>query len=176
MIANAPFREQSKIAWRGGQAASASRFVAEERAIALTYDGSTYAVMMATPADLEDFGIGFTLTEGVAELADEISSIELVDCDSGVDVRMWLDENRTRSLAARRRLTIGPTGCGLCGIESLEQAGRAAPRVASDKTFRAGDLLDAVRALPPLQRLYQTTRAVHAAAFWQASTGIGPVR
>jgi FdhD protein len=176
MSADAAFRKHSKIAWRGGQAASASRFVADERAIALSYDGSTYAVMMATPADLEDFGIGFTLTEGVAEHADEISSIELADCDFGVEVRMWLDEDRTRYLAARRRATIGPTGCGLCGIESLEQAGRGVPRVASDKRFRARDPLDAVRALPPLQPLHQTTRAVHAAAFWQASTGIGPVR
>jgi len=176
MIADPTFRELPKIAWRGGQAAPASRFVAEERAVALTYDGSTYAVMMATPADLEDFGIGFTLTEGVAELADEISSIELVDCAGGVEVRMWLDAKRTRSLAARRRATIGPTGCGLCGIESLEQAGRAVPHVASDRTFRARDLLDAMRALPPLQGLHQTTQAVHAAAFWQASAGIGPVR
>ena len=176
MSASAAFRERPKLAWRGGRAASASRLVAEEKAVALTYGGSTYAVMMATPADLEDFGVGFTVTEGIVEHLDEVKSIELIDNDLGVEVRMWLDGNRTGSLAARRRATVGPAGCGLCGIESLEQAGRAAPAVASEVKFHARDLLDAMRALAPLQRLNQTTRAVHAAAFWRASGGIGQVR
>ena len=176
MTASAAFRETAKLAWRGGRAASAFRPVAEERAIALTYGGSTYAVMMATPADLEDFGIGFSITEGIVAHAGEIGSVELIDGDLGIEVRMWLAGDRTTSLAARRRAMVGPVGCGLCGIESLEQAGREAPKVVSDTTFHARDLLDAMRALAPLQRLNQTTRSVHAAAFWRPSIGIGPVR
>jgi FdhD protein len=176
MAASTAFRETAELAWRGGRAVSASRAIAEERAIALTYGGSTHAVMMATPADLEDFGIGFSITERIVAHAGEIGTIELIDGDLGVEVRMWLEGDRTASLAARRRAMVGPVGCGLCGIESLEQAGREAPKVVSDTIFRARDLLDAMRALAPLQRLNQITRSVHAAAFWRASTGIGAVR
>jgi FdhD protein len=89
---------------------------------------------------------------------------------------MWLEGDRTASLAARRRAMVGPVGCGLCGIESLEQAGREAPKVVSDTIFDARDLLDAMRALAPLQHLNQITRSVHGAAFWRASCGIGAVR
>jgi FdhD protein len=176
MIASAAFRERPKLAWRGGRAAPATRLVAEEKAVALTYSGSTYAVMMATPTDLEDLGIGFSITEGIVEQADGIGSIELIDSDLGVEVRMWLDGDRTASLTARRRATVGPVGCGLCGIESLEQAARTPPQVASETVFHACGLIDAMRALAPLQHLNQATRAVHAAAFWRPSVGIGLVR
>jgi FdhD protein len=176
MIASAAFRERPKLAWRDGRAGPASRLVAEEKAVALTYGGSTYAVMMATPSDLEDFGIGFSITEGIVEQAGEIASIELIAGHLGVEVRMWLEGDRTAWLAARRRATVGPVGCGLCGIESLEQAARTAPQVASETSFHACDLLDAMRALAPLQHLNQATRAVHAAAFWRPSAGIGVVR
>ncbi len=176
MIASAAFRERPKLAWRDGRAGPASRLVAEEKAVALTYGGSTYAVMMATPSDPEDFVIGFSITEGIVEQAGEIASIERIAGDLGVEVRMWLEGDRTASLAARRRATVGPVGCGLCGIESLEQAARTAPQVASETIFHACDLLDAMRALAPLQHLNQATRAVHAAAFWRPSAGIGVVR
>jgi FdhD protein len=150
--------------------------VAEEKGVALTYCGSTYAVMMATPADLEDFGIGFSITEGIVQRPDEIDSIELVESELGMEVRLWLGSHRADRLAARRRAIAGPVGCGLCGIESLEQAGATPRPVDSRARFYARDLLDAMRLLPPLQRLNQKTRAVHAAAFWRPSSGIGPVR
>ena len=170
------FTRHEEIAWRGGQAMPTSRLVAEETAVALSYNGSTHAVMMATPADLEDFGIGFTLTEGIVENVSDIESIELIPSELGIEVRMWLDGDRAASLAARRRAMSGPVGCGLCGIESLEQARRAPLRVTSDVTFSARDLLAAMQALAPLQILNQQTRSVHAAAFWHPSIGIGPVR
>ena len=170
------FTRHEEIAWRGGQATPTSRFVAEEVAIALSYNGSTHAVMMATPADLEDFGIGFTLTEGIVQRASEISSIELIPGELGIEVRMWLAGDRAASLAARRRSMSGPVGCGLCGIESLEQARRPPLRVAHNSTFHALDLLAAMQALGPLQTLNQQTRSVHAAAFWHPSSGICLVR
>ncbi|KRR22595.1 formate dehydrogenase accessory sulfurtransferase FdhD [Bradyrhizobium retamae] len=171
------FTRHWEIAWRGGQTKSTSRVVAEETAIALTYNGSTHAVMMGTPGDLEDFGIGFSLTEAIVERADEIRSIELIPNERGVEVRMWLDGGRATSLAARRRAISGPVGCGLCGIESLEQARRAPPKVEGrGVAFHARDLLGAMQALSPLQMLNQQTRSVHAAAFWHPRTGIGPVR
>jgi FdhD protein len=176
MTANRAFAERAGLRWHAGRAFSASRPVAEETGIALTFDGSTHAVMMATPADLKDFGIGFAVTEGIVARADEIRSLDLIETDLGVEVRMWLAEGRTASLMARRRAIAGPVGCGLCGIESLQQARRAVPRVRKGAMFAARDLLEAMRALPPLQELNQQTRAVHAAAFWQAGCGIGPVR
>lgn len=171
------FTRHSEIAWRGGQPRATSRLIAEETAIALTYNGSTHAVMMGTPADLEDFGIGFSLTEAIVRRRSEIRSIDLIPNELGVEVRMWLDGDRAASLAARRRAISGPVGCGLCGIESLEQARRAPSRV-QDRSivFRARDLLNAMQALSPLQTLNQHTRSVHAAAFWTPHTGIGPVR
>ncbi|TCU71217.1 FdhD protein [Bradyrhizobium sp. R2.2-H] len=171
------FTRHSEIAWRGGQTQSTSRLIAEETAIALTYNGSTHAVMMGTPADLEDFGIGFSLTEGIVRRRGEIRSIDLIPNELGVEVRMWLDGDCSASLAARRRAISGPVGCGLCGIESLEQARRAPSRVKEQNmVFRARDLLYAMQALSPLQTLNQHTRSVHAAAFWTPRTGVGPVR
>ena len=166
-----------EIAWRGGRTTSTSRLVAEESAIALTYNGSTHAVMMGTPADLEDFGVGFSLTEAIIDRASEISSIELVSNELGMEVRMWLDGDRAATLAARRRAISGPVGCGLCGIESLEQARRTPSRVGGRAiAFHARDLLNAMQALSPLQILNQHTRSVHAAAFWRPRTGIALVR
>ncbi|WP_085973493.1 MULTISPECIES: formate dehydrogenase accessory sulfurtransferase FdhD [Bradyrhizobium] len=177
MMTGSTFTRHREIAWRGGQMRSTSRLVAEETAIALTYNGSTHAVMMGTPADLEDFGIGFSLTEAIVGRRSEIRSVDLIPNELGVEVRMWLDGDRAASLAARRRSISGPVGCGLCGIESLEQARRAPSRV-KDRgvAFHAADLLDAMQALSPLQTLNRHTRSVHAAAFWTPRTGIGPVR
>ena len=170
------YTRHDEIAWRGGLATPSSRLVAEETAVALSYNGSTHAVMMATPADLEDFGIGFTLTEGIVQGARDIESIEVIPGELGIEVRMWLAGDRAAALAARRRAMSGPVGCGLCGIESLEQARRAPLRVSAGTEFPARDLLAAMQALSPLQLLNQQTRSVHAAAFWHPSTGIGPVR
>ena len=170
------FTLHDEIAWRGGHAALTSRLVAEETAVALSCNGSTHAVMMATPADLEDFGVGFTLTEGIVGRADDIESVELIPGELGVEVRIWLSGDHATELAARRRAMSGPVGCGLCGIESLDQARRRPPRVASRATFAARDLLAAMQSLAPLQSLNSKTKAMHAAAFWQPSVGIGPVR
>jgi FdhD protein len=171
------FSRHWEIAWRGGRTKPTSRLIAEEAAIALTYNGSTHAVMMGTPGDLEDFGIGFSLTEAIVERASEIRSIDLIPNDLGTEVRIWLDGDRASSLAARRRAISGPVGCGLCGIESLEQARRAPAQVKGlGVAFHARDLLGAMQALSPHQILNQQTRSVHAAAFWHPRTGIGPVR
>src|ERR1700751_2886660 len=92
--------EKGNFIWRGGVPLPSTRVVAEEKAVALTYCGSTYAVMMATPDDLEDFGRGFSITEGIVERSEEIDSIEVLGNDFGIEVRMWLHENRDRRLAS----------------------------------------------------------------------------
>jgi FdhD protein len=137
-------------------------------AIALVHDGSTTAVMMATPADLEDFGVGFSLSEGIVERPDEIAGMELAASDLGIEVRMWLTGEPSGRLAQRRRRLAGPTGCGLCGIESLAEATRRPRRFADEGELRipAEELAAAMVALERQQTLGRATRAVHAAGLW----------
>ena len=157
-------------------ASSGVRTLAEETPVALVHDGSTTAVMMASPADLEDFGIGFSLSEGVVQSADEIRDLDVVVSDLGVEVRMWLAADRTRELAARRRHQAGPTGCGLCGVESLASAVRLPPAVEGDIRFSPETIAKAVEGIYAGQALNRQTRAVHAAAFWDPDKGLVAIR
>lgn len=142
------------------------RVLPEEVAVALSFNGTTQAVMMATPADLEDFGVGFAVTEGIAS-PQEILSVEVEPVPRGLDVQIWLHPEAEARLSSRRRTMSGPVGCGLCGIDSIEQALREVPVVAPS-AFRMSpsQVLAAVAALPGEQRLHDATRAVHGAAFW----------
>jgi len=171
-----PVKRVPRIAWRGGEAAPGERAIPEETAIALTYNRVTHAVMMATPADLEDFGVGFSLSEGIVSRAGDIHDIEIAPSDDGIDVRMWLADERADSFTARRRYLAGPTGCGLCGVDSLAEAMRPPREVVSDFRVSAEALAAAIRALPAGQRLNRQTRAVHAAAYWEPGRGIVALR
>jgi len=142
------------------------RVLPEEVAVALSFNGTTQAVMMATPSDLEDFGHGFALTEGIAGPGD-ILSVEVEPLPRGYDVQVWLRPEAEARLAARRRTMSGPVGCGLCGIDSIDQALRDVPAVPpSGFRMTPAQVLTAVTALPGEQRLHDATRAVHGAAFW----------
>lgn len=140
--------------------------------VALVYDGTTHAVMMASPTNLEDFALGFSLSEGIVTAPDEIESIEVVEHAEGIELRMWLAKDRGLALAQRRRTITGPTGCGLCGIESLEAVAQRFPPVVSDVSFAAADIAKAMAALPAAQELNLRTRAVHAAGFWNREQGL----
>jgi FdhD protein len=153
------------------------RRVPEETPVAIVHDGATYAVMMASPADLEDFAIGFSLTEGVIRGVDEVRSIETVESDLGVELRMWLAPGRAAEMAARRRTLAGPTGCGLCGVESLERVRRLPPRRLADIGPLTGDdVRAAVAALGEKQSLGRETRAAHAAGLWRPCEGLVGLR
>ena len=169
-------RLAARTSWRHGTLASGERAIPEETAIAFTYNRFAYAVMMATPADLEDFAVGFSLSDGVVASRDEIKDIEIVPSDKGIELRLWLDAARIAAFTDRRRHVAGPTGCGLCGIESLAEAMRPPPRVASSFQTTAEGLGSAMAALPDLQRLNRQTNAVHAAAFWEPRRGILALR
>jgi FdhD protein len=162
--------------WRDGLHSSSERPVPEETPVAIVYDGSTYAVMMATPEDLEDFAIGFSLTEGVVRGTGDIKSIDLVRSRDGVELRMWLAGSNSQRLSERRRRIAGPTGCGLCGIESLAESIRPAEIVGVGHKFTPGQIMAAMQSILPLQKLNIETRAVHAAAFWQTSRGVVALR
>ncbi|AUH64787.1 sulfurtransferase FdhD [Paracoccus zhejiangensis] len=159
--------------FRAGRQAQMVHALPEETAISMVYDGSAHAVMMASPADLEDFATGFTLTEGIIESADQISKIDLVAHDKGVEVQMWLEGDRGLQLAARRRTMAGPVGCGLCGIESLDQAVRELPDCSDvGAQFSVDEVTAATAALRDWQPLHDRTRAVHAAGFLLPGQGI----
>jgi FdhD protein len=154
---------------------TSARELPEEVPVAISYDGSTAAVMMATPADLEDFARGFTVTEGIAAAAD-IASVEAVTVPQGIDLRVWLRRDAAARVAERRRRMVGPVGCGLCGIESLEAAVREVPRVTAELRLTAGDVLAAAASLGGHQPLHDVTRAAHAAGFWVPGRGMAAAR
>ena len=163
-------------AWRRQGASAGERTIPEETAVAFTYDGGSYAVMMATPQDLEDFAFGFGFTEGVISSPADIRQLDVVQHDAGIELRMWLNEPRAAALSERRRYLAGPTGCGLCGIDSLDEAVRPPAQVRGSATFTPAEIMRALDALPPRQELNRQTRAVHAAAFWQPGAGLIAVR
>ena len=171
-----PVRTVSRRAWRDSRLSEGTRAIPEETALALTYNGGTYAVMMGTPRDLEDFAVGFTLSEGIVQSREEISSLEIVDLDDGIELRMWLADEKAARLGERRRHIAGPTGCGLCGIDSIAEAVRPAAIVGKGRSFVPRELMMAMAAVPPLQPINVETRAVHAAAFWTPAAGIVALR
>jgi FdhD protein len=162
--------------WRGSGTTEGERAIPEETAIAFTYNTASYAVMMATPQDLEDFAVGFSLTEGVISSLDAIESIDIVEEAMGVELRIWLKSREATEFLGRRRKLAGPTGCGLCGVESLTEAMRPPPRVGEGRVLNPGEIMSAVDALLPLQVLNQETRAVHGAGFWQPERGLLALR
>lgn len=171
-----PVIRQPRIVWSGGRALGGERALPVEMAVALVFNGSSHAVMMATPADLEDFAIGFSLAEGIVDAPGDIQELEIHAADTGVELRLWLDAAHAERLAARRRHMAGPTGCGLCGIESLEQAMQPPAMVHAEPRFTPQAIAQALAALPAAQKLNAETRAVHAAAYWEPGQGLLALR
>ena len=171
-----PARTVNRQIWRDGGQHEGARTIPEETALALTYNGGTYAVMMGTPQNLTDFAIGFSLSEGVVQTPEEIQSIEIVDLDEGIELRMWLADEKASRISERRRQIAGPTGCGLCGIDSITEALRPAAIVSGGRNFGSGDIMAAMQSIAPLQTINIETRAVHAAAFWLPGRGIVALR
>jgi FdhD protein len=164
--------EARPTTWRNGEAASGSRVIAEETPVAFTYNRTTYAVMLATPADLEDFAVGFSLTEGVIDDASDITALDVVAVADGIELRMDLAAPRLAGLEARRRRLAGFGGCGLCGMESLAQVIRKLPalsQAASSWRIASDTVACAMAALPERQALNREARALHAAAFLDAA-------
>jgi FdhD protein len=150
--------------------------VAEEMPIAFAYEGTSYAVMMATPADLEDFALGFSLNEGVIRSPDDIEELDVIPSTEGILLRMALANGPADAFWQRRRYLTGPSGCGLCGLESLAQAARRPRRITSDVRVAADAINAAMQLLPSRQTMNRVTGALHAAAFWTPDEGIIAVR
>jgi len=163
----------SRLAHRASGTAAANRMVPEETPVAFSYAGTTHAVMMASPADFEDFALGFSLTEGIVADQQEIEAIEVEDLGAGIDIQIRLKDKANTRFQARRRRLAGPVGCGLCGIESIEEAIRSVDAVGSSKlTLEAEDIVRSVKLLSKVQPLHTETGAVHAAGFYVQGKGI----
>ena len=156
--------------------------LAEELPVALVYNGISHAVMLASPADLEDFALGFSLSEGIIDSPDDLLDAEILPADLGESVALAGTTERGLSvelkvtlrcfmrLKERRRTLAGRTGCGLCGTESLAEAVRPVGREAACIEIEAAALERAMAALPSHQHLQKATGATHAAA-WCAPDG-----
>ncbi|MGL5165085.1 MAG: formate dehydrogenase accessory sulfurtransferase FdhD [Afipia sp.] len=175
-MAKSPAISVDRYVWRESGFSEGRRSIPEETAVALTYNGGTYAVMMATPQDLEDFAVGFSLSEGVVSSSRDIKSFEELEADDGIELRMWLEQPNADRLSERRRHIAGPTGCGLCGIDSIAEATRTAATVDSGRDFSPVEIMEAMQGIARLQKLNIETRAVHAAALWTTERGVVALR
>lgn len=172
-----PVTSTTRLARRAGGSKAAARKVPEETPVALSYAGTTHAVMMASPSDLEDFALGFSLTEGIVSSPREIETVSVEDAGAGIDIQIRLRDAANRRFEARRRRLAGPVGCGLCGIESIDEAMRAAGDVrASALALGAADIVEAVSLLSKRQPFHAETGAVHAAGFYVPGKGIVAAR
>jgi FdhD protein len=162
--------------WRDGHFGEGTRLIPEETAIALTYNGGTYAVMMGSPQNLQDFAIGFSLSEGIVRSPEEIETLDTVELDDGIELRMWLKPSSAEFVNERRRHIAGPTGCGICGVESIAEAVRPAAIVPRGRTFAPSEVMAALASMTLLQQINIQTRAVHAAAFWTPAHGLVALR
>ncbi len=141
------------------------RMIPAEVPVALVYNGLSHVVMMMTPADLHDFAVGFSLTEGIIESIDECLEVSIQRADEGIVLNVTIPESRYQTLRTRRRNLVGQTGCGVCGFIELENVVRPLPQidVKPRLTFQAAR--DALQDLPTWQKLNARSGGVHAAAF-----------
>jgi len=168
-----PAHQRIKVeSWRGSEHLSQEDDIAEEAPIALVYNGEPHVVMLATPLDLEDFALGFSLTEGIVSTPDAVESIRVFTRSEGIEVRLKIPEACCNRLADKGRNLTGRTGCGLCGAITLSQAIRRSPPVGPGVRVQSSELLAALGVLKSHQRLNQLTGAVHAAAWAVPGKGI----
>lgn len=162
--------------WSNGALTAATDLVAEEVPVALVYHDVPHVVMLATPADLEDYGVGFTLSEGLVARMDEIRGVEVTRGAGVADVHLSVAWERFTQLLQRRRNLAGRTGCGLCGAETAADAIRAPASVPAGVTISAAQLHAAIEQLATRQPINARTGSVHAAAWVLPQQGIQLVR
>ncbi len=165
------FSECPAQRWDGAHTQPVAERVVEEVAVSLNYNGLAYAVMMTSPADLEDFALGFSLTEGVIAAPAQLHGIDVLPLDEGMLLRMQVDPACVERIEAQRRHMAGRTACGLCGAESIEQALRQPHAVPDGMRTTHVALHRAFDALSERQTLNALTGAVHAAA-WADADGM----
>jgi FdhD protein len=162
--------------WKGGTLAHTSDLVAEELPVALVYHDVPHVVMLATPADLEDYAVGFTLSEGLVARREEIRGVEVTRGEGVADVHVTVAWERFSELLKRRRNLTGRTGCGLCGAETAGDAIREVAPVPPGVSITAAQMHAAIEELSGRQPINARTGSVHAAAWVVPGHGIQVVR
>ena len=168
IVADAGLTEVDVKRWHQGELSIDKDRIAEETPIALIYNGISHVVMLATPQDLEDFALGFSLSEGILQDKSELYGIETIRQEQGIELRLEVATECFVKLKERRRNLAGRTGCGLCGAESLEQALHLPQKHALQTSIHAvpgASFLAAFHAIRPLQALQLATGATHACAW-----------
>lgn len=172
-----PSYEQVKVErWQANQLTSQLDYVAEEAPVSLIYNGVPHVVMLATPTNLEDFALGFSITEGIIQSAAELISIHTYNRSNGIEVRLQIPESQFCKLSDKGRNLTGRTGCGLCGATTLQQAIRQVSPVQAELSVAATELIAALGAISQHQQVNHLTGAVHAAAWVVPGSGIQYVR
>ncbi len=172
-----PSYQQSTVdRWKGNQHSLQQDYIAEEVPISLIYNGVPHVVMLATPTDLEEFALGFSITEGIIKSPQELLSARVYNRSNGIEVQLKIPENRFQCLADKGRNLTGRTGCGLCGASTLQQAIRQPAPVNDGLTLSAKDLFSALTEIKQRQKLNQLTGSVHAAAWAVPGQGILDIR
>lgn len=172
-----PSYQQSTVdCWRGELHERKQDYIAEEVPISLVYNGLPHVVMLATPTDLEEFALGFSITEGIIKNPQELLSTRIYNRSNGIEVQLKIPDHRFQCLADKGRNLTGRTGCGLCGASTLRQAIRKPGQVNGDLTLSAAELHSALTDIKQHQKLNQLTGAVHAAAWAVPGQGILNIR
>ena len=170
------YRQSTVERWRLGQCSTEQDFIAEEAPIVLVYNGIPHVVMLATPTNLEDFALGFSITEGIILDKQEILAIRTYQRADGIEVQIKIPDHRFQCLSDKGRNLTGRTGCGLCGATTLKQAIRKPGKIQSQLLINADELNEALVAIKEQQRINKLTGSVHAAAWVKPGSGIVSVR
>ena len=169
-------KQVSVLRVRDGEQTIATDVIAVEVPVALEYNGISHVVMLASPANLENFALGFSLSEGIIQQASELYACEVEATAAGWLVHLEIAAERFMLLKERRRNLAGRTGCGLCGTESLEQVTRCKTVVSHRHHFTEAAILNGMHAMQNLQPMQKQSGATHAAAWMTAQGQIECVR
>ena len=157
-MATAGSDKVNRVIWKAGETVEGTDWVATETAVALVYNGISHVVMMATPHNLDDFALGFSLSEGILSSPKQLLDYEEIVTDKGIELALSITAEPFAALKERRRNLVGRTGCGLCGAESLEQAITRPNSVDTELTVNHKALQRAIAGLPGEQQLQQQKR------------------
>ena len=169
-------KQVSVLRVRGGEQTITTDVIAVEVPVALEYNGISHVVMLASPADLENFALGFSLSEGIIQHASELYACEVESTEAGWLVHLEIAAERFMLLKQRRRNLAGRTGCGLCGTESLEQVTRCTTAVSHRHHFTESAIVNGMHSMQNLQPLQMQSGATHAAAWMTAQGQVKLVR
>ena len=166
------YQQRSVDRWQGNVHENIQDYIAEEVPISLIYNGTPHVVMLATPTNLEEFALGFSITEGIIKNPQELLSARVYNRSNGIEVQLKIPDNRFQGMADKGRNLTGRTGCGLCGASTLKQAIRQPNQVNGDLSLSGAQLRSALTDIKQHQTLNRLTGAVHAAAWVIPGQGI----